>query len=418
MERNVKLFPLYRLFSYDVLFYYAISTVYFIEVKHLSLSEIALLSTAYSAANVILQVPAAMIADKIGTKLGMIIGNILCVLWGINLITANSYQTLAIGEVLCALGFSIKSVCEAPFLLSSLKKLGRTNDYAKLESKGSALYFIVEAIACVVSGYLYNINVYLPIIFICLCSLIPTIIAINFQNINKSSESISTKKYFSDLTSGFKFIFKSKRLHAMLLFSCIFFGVISLSDVFRKAYFTEFNLSSTGFGYAYAIFAVFAAIGSKIQDKIEKKHKNRTLTFFSITYIGLLIFAGIIALFNLTDNILINIGIVLFSAQHILKGAYRVIIKEYITRYTTSSIRSKLMSIFFLSERIGATIFTAISSLLLASYTIGISSTITGFVLIILMVLVLQYMHPRMGLSPDTYTSRDRFDLIENKDSE
>lgn len=419
MERNVKLFPIYRLFSYDILFYYAISTMFFIEVKHLNLSEIAMLSTVYSLANVVLQIPAAILADKIGTKLGMIIGNVFCVLWGVNLITANSYYTLAIAEIFCALGFSLKGVCEVPFLLSSLKKIGHSNEFAKYESKGLSLYFVVEAVACVLSGYLYNINVYLPIIFICICSLIPTIIAMNFKEINKSAETISAKKYFSDMASGFKFIFKSKRLHAILLFSGIFFGIISLSSIFTKAYFTEFNLSSTGFGYVYAIFAVCAAFGSKIQDKLEKKYKNKTLTFFSISYVCLLVFAGIFALLNLTDNILIKIGTVLFSAQYVLKGAYNVIIKEYITRYTTSAIRSKLMSIFFLSTRIGASIFSTISSFLLANYTIGISCTISGILLVIVMIFILQFMHPRMGLAPDTYTARDRFDLKENnKDSE
>ena len=76
------------------------------------------------------------------------------------------------------------------------------------------------------------------------------------------------------------------------------------------------------------------------------------------------------------------------------------------------------MSIYYLSERIGSTVFSAFTSLLLASYSIGITCTIAGFVIMIIIILVLQFMHPRMGLSPDKYTSRDRFDLNELKDSE
>jgi len=413
MERNVKLFPVYKLFSYDILFYYAISTVFFLNVKGLSLAEIALLSTAYSAANVIFQIPAAVIVDRLGTKLSMIVGNILCMLWVLNLIISNSFIVFILGEVVCAVGFALKGVSESPFLLSSLKKIGKGEQFANVEAKGSAMYFIVEALACILAGYLYNINVYLPMIFAATCCLVSTIISLNFNNIAKSQETTSTKKYLSDLTSGFKFIFKSKRLHAMLLFCCIFFGVISISDVLAKSYLSEFNLSSTGFGYVYAIFAICAALGSKIQDILEKKHKNKTLTYVSITYICMLLVAGVFALFNLKDNIIIKIGVVLFSVQAILKGAYRIIIKQYITRYTTSTIRSKLMSIYYLSERVGATIFTAFASLLLAHFTIGITCTLASFILIILIILVIQFMQPRMGLSPEQYTSRDRFDLKE-----
>lgn len=415
MERNVKLFPIYKLFSYDILFYFAISTVYFLNVKNLSLAEIALLSTAYSAASVVLQIPSAIIVDRLGTKQSMIIGNILCMIWALNLIISNSFIMFIISEIICALGFALKGVCESPFLLSSLKKLGRSDQFATVEAKGSTMYFIVEAIACIVAGYLYNINVYLPLIFAATCCLIATIISLNFTNITKSNETTSTKKYLSDLSSGFKFIFKSKRLHAMLLFCCVFFGVIAISDVLTKSYLSEFNLSSTGFGYVYAIFAVCAALGSKIQDILEKKHRNKTLTFVSITYICLLLIAGVFALFNLQNNVIINIGVILFSIQAILKGAYRIIIKQYVTRYTTSTIRSKLMSIYYLSERTGSTIFTAFASLLLAHYSIGISCTIAGFILMILIILIIQFMHPRMGLSPETYTSRDRYDLKENE---
>lgn len=418
MERNVKLFPLYKLFSYDVLFYYAISVVYFIEVKQLSLPQIALISTAYSAANVIFLIPSAIIVDKLGTKLSMIIGNIFCMLWAINLIISNSFIVFLIGEGVCALGFALKGVSESPFLLSSLKAIKQQDRFGTVEAKGSTLYFIVEAIACILAGYLYSINSYLPMIFACICFLIATVISLNFKGINKSAENVSTKKYFSDLATGFKFIFKSKRLNALLLFCCVFFGIIALCDVLTKSYFSEYNLSSTGFGYVYAILAVCAALGSKIQDTIEKKHKNKTLTFFSITYICLILIIGIVALFNFKDNVLINIGIIIFSIQHILKGAYRIIIKQYLTRYTTSTIRSKLMSIYYLSERIGSTILTAFASLLLANFTIGMAFALAGFILIIIMVLILQFMESRIGLSPETYTSRDRYDLQENKDSE
>ncbi|MBR5227326.1 MAG: MFS transporter [Clostridia bacterium] len=418
MEKNVKLFPFYKLFSYDILFYYAINVIFFSQSKGLSLSEIALFSTAYSIAAIVFQIPAAIIAEKLGTKLSMIIGNILCLTWGLNLIISNSFELFIIGEVILALGFSLKGVTESPFLLSSLKKLNRADEFAKTESKGSVLYFLIEAIACIAAGYLYKANEYLPIIFACICCLISTCIAFSFNKINKSAETVSSQKYFSDLKAGFKYIFKSKRLHALLLFTCVFYGVISSCNVLMKSYFAEFGLSPEGFGYVYAVFAIFAALGSKIQNILEKKFKNKTLQFFSTTYLFLVITAGIIAMFNFKNNVIINAGIILFAIQQIFKGSYRIIIKQYITRYTTSTIRSKLMSIYYLSEHLGAAIFTSLISVLLANFKIGMTCTITGFLLFIIILFVLQFMESRVGLSPDKYTTRDRIDLLEQTNAE
>lgn len=411
MEKNIKLFPIYKLFSYDILFYYAISVVFFSEVKGLALSQIALLTTAYSVSSIIFQIPSAIIADKIGTKRCMIFGNIICTLWGVNLIVNNSFTAFIFGEFLLGTGFALKGVSESPFLLSSLKKIGRGGEFSKIESKGSVLYFLIEAIACAISGYLYTANPYLPIIFAATCCLIATIISLNFTKIRNSDEKISTKKYFSDLNTGFKFIFKSKRLNAMLLFCAIFYGIICMCNIYTKSYFAEYKLTATGFGYVYAAFAICSALGSKVQNTLEKRHKNKTLTFFSISYSTLLLLIGIISLFNLDSNALINIGVVLFSIQNLLKGAYRIIIKAYITRYTTSTIRSKLMSIYYLSEQIGASALSFTTSLFLAKFTVGTSIIISSFVIIILTVISLEFMATRVGLSPDKYTEKDRYDL-------
>ena len=48
MEKNVKLFPVYKLFSYDVLFYYAISVVFLTKCKGFTLSQVALFTTVYA----------------------------------------------------------------------------------------------------------------------------------------------------------------------------------------------------------------------------------------------------------------------------------------------------------------------------------------------------------------------------------
>ena len=109
-------------------------------------------------------------------------------------------------------------------MYSSLKKLNRLSDFSKIEGRGSSLYFIVEALACVAAGYLYKINVYLPVIFSCICALTDTILAFMSSPIkNLKTVNLTPKERKDELISGFKFIFKSKRLHALLVFAC--FGV-------------------------------------------------------------------------------------------------------------------------------------------------------------------------------------------------
>jgi len=415
MQRNIKLFPIYKLFSYDILFYYAISILYLTGVKGFSVSQVALLSSIYSLAAIISQIPASIIADKIGLKNSMIIGNIMCLIWCLFYLTVPSFNFIIIGEVFCAFGFALKGVSESPFLYSSLKKINKVSEFAKVESKGSSLYFVVEAIASVVAGYLYFINPYLPMIFAALCCLIATVLAFYMKAAKvQEKEKRTTKERFTEMFSGFKFIFKSKRLHAILIFACVFAGVCSLANIYIKTYLNDINVSSTLFGYIFAAASVASAIGSMIQDKIEKKHRNKTLTTISLTYIISFVFIGIFALIFNSYSVLVTIGIIVFLLQSLIKGAYRIIIKSYVSRYTTSSIRSKLMSIYYLAESFGSTVLMFMASETIDLVPLGVSYCVFGLSLFIVMILILNYMHSRVGLDPSKYGKNDRMDLQED----
>ena len=116
MQRNIKLFPIYKLFSYDILFYYAISILYLTGVKGFSVSQVALLSSIYSLAAIISQIPASIIADKIGLKNSMIAGNIMCLIWCLFYLTVPSFNFIIKGEVICAFGYALKGDTESPYL--------------------------------------------------------------------------------------------------------------------------------------------------------------------------------------------------------------------------------------------------------------------------------------------------------------
>ncbi|MBR6613394.1 MAG: MFS transporter [Clostridia bacterium] len=412
MEKNKKIFPFYKLFSYDILFYYAVSILFLNGVKGLSLSEIAVLNGVYATCAIIFQIPAALITDKIGLRNSMILGNIFCLLWGIDYLIAPTFATLAIGDLVLALGFALKGTSESPFLYSSLKKINKLSEFSKVEGKGSSLYFIVEALACIASGYLYKVNVYLPVIFSCICALIATVLAFFTTPIkNLKNANVSPKERKDELISGFKFIFKSKRLHALLVFACLFYGILAVAATYYKTFLTTINVDSTTFGYIFAAASITASIGSLVQEKISKKFRNQTLTVMSLTYAASFVFIGVIATLTTNYNILLITGIVVYLFQMFERGAYRIIVKNYVSNFTTSAIRSKLMSIYYLAENFGSAIMLFLISGMLDVIPIGLVYTLSGFVFSVALIIVLNYMQTRIGLRPEQYTKRDRLNL-------
>lgn len=408
--KNVKLFPIYKLFAYDLMFYYAIQMLFLHNIKGISIPQILLLSSLYSAFQMIFQIPVTLVVDKIGYKKCIVTGNIFCTTAILTYMIAPSFHIVMLGDFQIALGFALKSVSESPFLFTVMKKEKIENDSAKVEAKGSALYFYVEAFASILSGYLYAVNPYIPIVLCTLAMLTATILSFKFDDStvakNKADE-LSRSEYFSDMKRGFKFIFKSERLKALLVFACIFAGVVSVAGNFSKAFLTDIDISSVTFGIVTSLLSIISAIGSSYQDKFHNKRKKKTLSYLSMIYTGVFLFVGIPHLIGFNKEILLTIGFIVFALQNFFKGSYRVIMKKYLNNFTSSSIRPKIMSVYYLFEMTGTFILLFIASKFLEFASIGISYIIFGVIFLLMLLLALDYMKPRLGLKPEEYNEKD-----------
>ena len=65
---NRKMYPIYKMFGYDLLFHVAIIFMYLINIKGLSASEVFLLDSLYTAFKFAMQFPAVVIVDRLRKK--------------------------------------------------------------------------------------------------------------------------------------------------------------------------------------------------------------------------------------------------------------------------------------------------------------------------------------------------------------
>ena len=119
-KKNVKIFPIYKTVSWDLLFYFPIIFLFLTQVKGLSPSQVLLSDTVYTLSNTFWQIPITRIVDKIGKKNCLIIGNIIYSLSILSIIFMQSFYELLIIQFMYALGYSIKQICETNILYDSL----------------------------------------------------------------------------------------------------------------------------------------------------------------------------------------------------------------------------------------------------------------------------------------------------------
>ena len=76
-KKNVKIFPIYKTVSWDLLFYFPIIFLFLTQVKGFSASQVLFADSFYTLSNTFWQLPITSVVDRIGKKNCLIIGNVL-----------------------------------------------------------------------------------------------------------------------------------------------------------------------------------------------------------------------------------------------------------------------------------------------------------------------------------------------------
>lgn len=407
-QKNVELYKSYRVFSFDLLFYYAIIYLFLSMEKGLAPAQILQFDAFYILFRSCVQIPSTIIIQKIGKRKSIIFANIIMAIHMLFIIFAPNFNILLISQLLCALGYTIKATCETDILYDSIEhgeKRGST--FAKIDGKATARHYYVEAASAVIAGFLFVINSYIPMILSFLVLLWVAIISTKFEDIEVKKEKVRISEEFRNLKYSFRNIFHSKRLTSLLIFNSLMVSMIKIMQNLRNTVLLEIGMPEQYFGLVFAALGIISGIATKNQDRIHKKFRNTTLTFLVFPTAISCLLLGIFLMFNINIEIMLPVVLVLFTIQYIAKGPYHVLIKRYLNNFTNSEKRVKIATVNNLIENLIVSILIFGASSILNVLEVDITLIIIGCISTICVVIVLDKMRHTVGLKPDEYNKKE-----------
>ena len=162
---NLKIYPIYRMLSFDLLFYWAVIFLFLTQVKGMSAAQILLIDAFFPIFQVMFQLLCVAISDHIGKRKSLIIGNLFRSGGILMLIIGNGIYAYLICDIVIAFGYVLTEMC-GPTLLDDSIPEGehKSNIFTRIEGKGTSHYFALAAISSIITGFLYTANPYIPII--------------------------------------------------------------------------------------------------------------------------------------------------------------------------------------------------------------------------------------------------------------
>ena len=298
-KKNMRIYSVHRMLTFDLLFYYAIKFLFLTQVKGFTASDIVVVSAFLGLFKVLFQIPITVVIDKIGNRRSLIIADLFQATSVTVIMLSNSLPVLIIGNLFGAIAVAMKDVAEPGLLNSSIPDVKEKSQiYSKIDGKSVGNFYYISAFSAIVSGFLFDINGYIPMTICVIILLISALLATGFTELIPVHKQEDIKKYyktyFRDLKLAFSFIFNSSRLKALMLFSGVMYGIIMVMNTYEMGLLDEMGLSASITGIIYAIMQIVAGISSKHHEKIHQKYKNKTLSIVGVSYKLACLMAGII----------------------------------------------------------------------------------------------------------------------------
>ena len=409
-KHNLRLYPKYLMLGYDLLFFYGIRVMFLLDVKGITESQILLAATVYALSMIVMQVPATLLASKIGYKNTAIAGNIFNIIWAILMITFDGFAGLALSQFISGVAFALKFVSEPNLLSTSIPQAPtyqRNEIFSRLDKKGFSRYCIFSAISTIISGFLYDINPYIPIFLCLICVIAATAISFNFYDIQEEESKESFKDYIKDLKKGYKFITKSKRLRALLVMTGAVWGIIVLLDSYQLTLLQDIGATSVQVGFIFAMFELTRGLFSNTALDFNKKFKNRSLTNILLTFAIGFILAGIIAMSQLPFYTKLVIIVVILLIMGAANAIDQILAKKYVNNFASTKILPAIYSSKSICDNIFRTIITLLGSAIVGIYNIDIAMIVMGIFILILTLVLTVYSKDKLGLKAEEYTQKD-----------
>lgn len=411
-KKNMRIYSVHRMLTFDLLFYYAIKFLFLTQVKGFTASDIVVVSAFLGLFKVLFQIPITVIIDKIGNRRSLIIADLFQATSVTVIMLSNSLPVLIIGNLFGAIAVAMKDVAEPGLLNSSIPDVKEKSQiYSKIDGKSVGNFYYISAFSAIVSGFLFDINGYIPMTICVIILLISALLATGFTELIPVQKQEDIKKYyktyFRDLKLAFSFIFNSSRLKALMLFSGVMYGIIMVMNTYEMGLLDEMGLSASITGIIYAIMQIVAGISSKHHEKIHQKYKNKTLSIVGVSYTLACLMAGIIAVTGLPYWLIIGIIVATYAVRYLSTGFYYVLIKKYITNFTNGEVASKVYSAHSFVIGLGNLIICAFGAIISSNFSVKHSMIIFGIVFFTIMILILNYMRTRVGLDPNSYRKKD-----------
>lgn len=257
---------LYRNNLYWLRFLSVFRSLYFIipvwvsmELRYISLTEIALIEMIILGSALLLELPTGALADLIGRKKSIAISFFIASFAYVLFAYADSFMSFLIFALIVGLADALLSGALEALVFDTLKQNGKIEEFAEINNRNQLIFNYSIVFAIIVGGLLFEHFYHLPSLLTAAAFLIAGYISTRFIEPDIDSEKFTLRNYLLQTRLGFKELFKNKQTRDISFFY-ILVGALTWPIVisFKNFALVDLQVSEQNMGYIFAILSLAA----------------------------------------------------------------------------------------------------------------------------------------------------------------
>ena len=192
INRSIKIQPLFSAFSDDLIFLVPIDTLFLTITKGLNASQIQFMTMLSLMIGILSRRVLLNLSNKIGNIKSLRLGSLLLLISAIIITFGKQPIIIYVYRVVYELAFMFLAM-SLIVLKDNLQYINKGNEYFKIRNKTKILYSTTTMVTALLSGYLFNLNNYLPLfaqIVLCLIMFIMSFLLYDVETESKNNDKV------------------------------------------------------------------------------------------------------------------------------------------------------------------------------------------------------------------------------------
>lgn len=384
IKKSIKLYPIFYAFSADLIFFVPIDTLFLTFVKGLNASQISAITMIGLLICILTQKIIVKTTKKIGNTNSIRLGAFMLFLSSVILTFGKSFISMVIYRIVNELAFMFWNMTSI-LLRNDLIYLDKKDTYYTVRNKAKVMYGIITMITALISGYLFNVNKYLPMYISIIIYFIIFIISFVFYEAQIEDE--NNKKEIDTNNAKIKL---NSAIFYVLLSNAIFYSIIKLgqnnSKLFMQYDFQKvLSIEMVTYYITTIVFIsrIARIVGNVIFGKLYLKIKDKmstVLTILECLSFALLILGHFIEFSFILKVILMSSGFFLILA---IRDSFQVYIEDTALRITNKDKQQKVMVDIEVYRKLGQLLLSGAFTLILMRYEL----IVIEFILLLLSII-------------------------------